>query len=161
MSIRVLQKLNINRPKLTVILPVMIKAIKLKSTGDLLVPLKWKKGLQDYFLSKYKYRSFKLSFKLKVLKPIPNNLEIPERTRLLNGEEIDRIGNTCYAAPSANSMSNMPGAPAAEQDRYDAIGSLFAHEVSCDGGENSFGDNFIKLLKKRGLIRAYSETLTH
>jgi hypothetical protein len=81
----------------------------------------------------------------------------PERFRLIGGGEIDRIGNTCFAAPGVSgSGSSNTGQTAIEKDFNQslALSSLTAHQVSCNKTNSSLAQYFLKQLKKRGLIMA-------
>lgn len=78
----------------------------------------------------------------------------PERVRISGGGEIDRIGNTCYEVPDAGGGSSDTGESAVEADENRALSSLYARQVSCDETNNSVAQDFLKQLKKRGLIMA-------
>ncbi len=81
--------------------------------------------------------------------------QAPERFRTVSGGEIDRIGNDCYEVPSAGGIgSSDTGQTAVEKDQVLSMRSLFAHQVPCNKINNSFAQDFLKQLKKRGLIKA-------
>lgn len=80
---------------------------------------------------------------------------LPERVRIIGGEEIDRIGNTCYAVSGADgSGGSDTGQTAIERDQNFAMRSLSAHQVPCNKTDNSLAQDFLKQLEKRGLIMA-------
>ena len=81
----------------------------------------------------------------------------PERFRLVGGGEVDRIGNTCFEISGAGgSASSDIGQTAIEKDleQSHAMNSLTAHQVSCNKTDSSLTEDFMKQLKKRGLIMA-------
>lgn len=79
----------------------------------------------------------------------------PERVRIPGGGEIDRIGNVCYEVSSVgDSGSGNTGQTAIEKDRSFAMRSFSAHQVPCNKTDRSLAKDFLKQLKKRGLIMA-------
>jgi len=81
----------------------------------------------------------------------------PERFRITGGREIDRIGNTCFEVRSVGGSGNIDtGQTAIEKDvdQSFAMNSLTAHQVPCGKTNGSLAQDFLKQLKKRGLIMA-------
>ena len=79
----------------------------------------------------------------------------PERVRIPGGGEIDRIGNTCCEVSRVGGGgSGEAGQTAIEKDQSFAMHSLSAREAPCDKSNSSFAEDFLKQLKKRGLIKA-------
>lgn len=86
---------------------------------------------------------------------------LPERVRIAGGGEIDRIGDTCFEVPgSGASGGGDTGQSAVEEDENGALRSLYARQVPCNEMNNSAARDFLKQLKKRGLILA-PVSLTH
>ncbi len=80
----------------------------------------------------------------------PSLLDEPERIRLSDGADIERIGKRCYLVPSDNYQTNAAIDPQFAR-LMQTMRPLFAHAVSCDpDARKTLGEEFLEALRKRG-----------
>jgi hypothetical protein len=80
----------------------------------------------------------------------PSLLDGPERIRLSDGADLERIGKHCYLVPADNYQTNAAIDPQFAR-LMQTMRPLFAHAVSCNpDARKTLGKEFLEALHKRG-----------
>ncbi|MGA7966773.1 MAG: hypothetical protein WCB49_12980 [Gammaproteobacteria bacterium] len=108
---------------------------------------RWRQTLGNY-LEQRGTKSSPFSMR-KLRKSRFSPLDMPERIRLGNGAEIDRIGDRCYGVPAVDYQVDRAINPQYARVMQ-GLQPLFAHEVSCPGMRKTPGEEFLDTLRKRG-----------